>query len=430
MAHVFQTKDKSGKPHRKWRFQYTDWTGRRRTATGTTSRAETERIAFRIEDEHHQIRQGYKPPRDTAGKHRRRPFADVQDEYVAWGSSQGGRRGHPWGRGHVRMRRAHLAWWQEQLGLETLADLEGTLPRAERALRELASAGRSGKTLQNYCEALHALCAWCVERGYLLDNPLARLASFDTSPKSRRRAMTGGEIRRLLDSCAPKRRTAYEVALLTGLRAEELRHLTAADLDVKRGGLQLNAAWTKNRRPGFQPLPQAFLARLAQHARDKAPGDALLFVPSHAARDLDKDLSKANIPKWTPDGKLDFHALRTTFGTLAVESGANVKETQELERHSTPVLTMNRYVRTRPGRLEEVLEGIGRVVFGDGESRSSAQRKTTDAEEFDISDALPTTYETERMVEAAGIEPASQEPSTEASTHIVSLLCSRRTGSE
>jgi len=30
-----------------------------------------------------------------------------------------------------RMRRSHLQWWQERLGRETLADLNGILPRVE-----------------------------------------------------------------------------------------------------------------------------------------------------------------------------------------------------------------------------------------------------------------------------------------------------------
>ena len=39
----------------------------------------------------------------------------------------------------------------------------------------------------------------------------------------------------------------------------------------------------------------------------------------------------------------DFHALRHTFITRLVQSGASVKVAQELARHSTPVLTLGRY---------------------------------------------------------------------------------------
>ena len=42
---------------------------------------------------------------------------------------------------------------------------------------------------------------------------------------------------------------------------------------------------------------------------------------------------------------VDFHALRTTYITLVVKSGASVKEAQELARHSDPKLTMNVYTK-------------------------------------------------------------------------------------
>ena len=63
--------------------------------------------------------------------------------------------------------------------------------------------------------------------------------------------MTAEEIHRLLRACAPERRLLYEVALCSGLRAGELRALTVAHLDTVRGGVRLDAEWTKNRKPGF-----------------------------------------------------------------------------------------------------------------------------------------------------------------------------------
>ena len=46
------------------------------------------------------------------------------------------------------------------------------------------------------------------------------------------------------------------------------------------------------------------------------------------------------------DGRVvDFHALRATYITMLVKSGASVKEAQELARHSDPKLTMNVYTK-------------------------------------------------------------------------------------
>ncbi len=39
----------------------------------------------------------------------------------------------------------------------------------------------------------------------------------------------------------------------------------------------------------------------------------MLYVPSHAARELGKDLKAADIPKWTPEGK-EVHLGAETVG--------------------------------------------------------------------------------------------------------------------
>ena len=81
----------------------------------------------------------------------------------------------------------------------------------------------------------------------------------------------------------------------------------------------------------------------------KPPADPLLYVPSHPARELEEDLDAAEIPKWTDDGKVDFHACRVAYITLLFEGGADVKTVQTLARHCDPRITMNVYARFRRG---------------------------------------------------------------------------------
>ena len=172
----------------KFQGWFTDATGKRKFFAGTRSRVETLRIAERLEDEHRQIRLGYRPVPQSAAKHRNRAFGKVRKEYLSWGEAQGGRGGKPWGATHARNRRKHLGWWQDRLGLDTLVDLHGILPRVEGELRELQAQGRAGKTIANYAEALGAFCDWCVQRGYLSEDPLKALVPFDTTPRTHRRA--------------------------------------------------------------------------------------------------------------------------------------------------------------------------------------------------------------------------------------------------
>ena len=363
---------------------FIDYTGKRKYFTALT-RSEAKQEAKRLEAEHRLVRDGLRDAPSTASKHGKRPFVEFVDEYLEWGEAQGGRGGRPWGKTHARNRRAHLRWWQDQLGLELLSDMRSALPRVEKQLRSLQQRGRAGKTIANYSEALGALCDWCVQRGYLAEDPLKALAPFDTTPQTTRRAMTREEIGRLLKLCAPHRSLLLETAFLTGLRANELRSLSVADLDTDRCGLHLRAEWTKNRRAGFQPLPRALCNRLHAFAQSSAAADLysrhygrrdatasfpqtpLLYVPSHPARALDTDLKAAEIPKSDARGKLDFHACRLAYINLVIESGVTVKEAQELARHSTPELTMNVYGRVREDRLSQAVEWVS-------ESLSSVER--------------------------------------------------------
>ncbi|MBL7107606.1 MAG: tyrosine-type recombinase/integrase [Phycisphaerae bacterium] len=279
--------------------------------------------------------------------------------------------------------------WQETLEFEILSDLNGILPQVEVVLRELKERGNAGRTIRNIVDALTTFCNWCVVRGYLMENPLAKLGMIDTTPKTVRRALRPEEIRLLLEIVPEHRRLLYEVALLSGLRAGELAELTTDHLDLLQGGFLLEAKWTKNRKVGFQYLPSGVLKRLETFAESEVvsklyqqfyrnfiyPKNVLLYVPSHPAREMDKDLEAAGIPKVTTDGKVDFHACRTAYVTLAVEAGANMKELQTMARHSTPALTANIYARTRNERLSELAEKMAENIFSGEKCAKSVHHK-------------------------------------------------------
>ena len=184
----------------------------------------------------------------------------------------------------------------------------------------------AGKSLQNYADGLTSFCEWLVERRLLREDPLRGLAPFDTTPKSQRRAMTADEVQRFLNAIeesgsawARRRRLGYELALASGLRKGELQALKVMDIDQERCGVHLHAEWTKNRKAGFQPLPAFLVARLAENAKGKGPDDALVLVARESAVALRRDLKRAGIPSVTPEGKLDFHALRVAYTTFVLE---------------------------------------------------------------------------------------------------------------
>ena len=365
------------KPNKSGNFQalYFDHKGKRRTVTMPT-KSKALKVAKLKEAVAQEIKLGLRPAPSATDEHLVRPIEEVVKEYLSWGAAQGGRRGKAWSEVHTHNRKTQLEWWVKHLKLVYLAELIDVLPRAEKALRGLLKVGRAGKTVSNYAETLRAFCLWCRERRYLPDDPLRGLAAFDTAPRTHRRAMTKEEAQQLLNASPPHRRLLYEVAIYSGLRANELRNLAASDLDEVNSGVHLRAEWTKNRQDGFQPLPQSLVQSLVTFVKSGAalrlykrritrkksgnpyPAAPLLHVHSNTSRAIDDDLEAAGIAKWTSKGKLDFHAIRVAFVNFVLDSKANAKETQTLARHASPTLTMNRYGRVRNDRLAEVVESV------------------------------------------------------------------------
>ncbi len=122
------------------------------------------------------------------------------------------------------------------------------------------------------------------------------------------------------------------------------------------------------------------MARLTESVQGRDSKDRLLYVPSHPARELDKDLAAAGVSKRSPEGKLDFHALRVAYTNFVSESGATLKEAQTLARHTDPRIAANVYGRTRLDRLQKLAEDVGQAVSPDKECCTGVARKAVGAE--------------------------------------------------
>ena len=96
--------------------------------------------------------------------------------------------------------------------------------------------------------------------------------------------------------------------------------------------------------------------------RDNVPKDPLFFVPRNTARCLELDLMKADIEKVTQEGKVDFHALRTTFSTLLDEVGASEKTREFLLRHIPVTLASERYVKVRHQNPRKAVNKVAKLI--------------------------------------------------------------------
>jgi site-specific recombinase XerD len=266
-------------------------------------------------------------------------------------------------------------------GFEKIADLSATA--VETYLADRRRAGMSVQTSNHYLRAGKQFSRWLFRYGRTNENRLDHLKGGNVTLDRRhdRRDLSLEEINRLLDAaeCSAEefrgltgrdRFMLYATALGTGFRAAELASLTPASFKLTADAPEVRvlAGYSKNRKEATQPVAPDLAAALADYLAD-IPKDGRVWPGrwrEKASLMLRADLAAARLA-WlkeakTPDDQerrkessflaycdqetgrfVDFHALRHTFISLLVSSGVDVKKAQELARHSSIVLTYDRY---------------------------------------------------------------------------------------
>jgi len=452
VASVFKRKDRNGKPRRVWSYRYKNYLGIWISGAGWPDKKKTQSHADSVEAEHRAIAKGEKPVPERWVKGHKKPVAECVEEFLAHGKLKGGRKGRPWSPTHARMRESYLRFWIDKLGLKRMSDLDGILGLVDKALGELRAEGKSAGTCNHYLDGLASFCTWACKRRYIQRNALAEYQRLNNDEKIVERCPSPDEIERLLACRAPERRLLYLAALCTGLRASELAALERKHLNYGRGGLDLEARWTKNRERGFLPLPAWLLEQLGdavdenlagkQYAavnaarthrgakpRTDIPNQPLLYVASHPSRELSKDLKVSGIDKYTTEGRFTFKSFRVAYISYVVQSGASVKEAQALARHASPNLTLNIYARARDDQLSAVAHAVGEEIKALGQGRHLTDIQAPPKDTLALSPCPPRVpplvqpestkdatqvgdsgYALNTLVEAAGIEPASRYP--------------------
>lgn len=307
-------------------------------------------------------------------------------------------------RAAVAVRRAEV--------LERRAAAQGELDRLEAAgqprPRELRRAAKepcpprrealqiSRASLNHYRAAWKAFTRWAHKRGRLPADVLADLGrwtqrGFETF---HRRSLAAEELQSLFDAArrgpvrngvpGPDREMLYRVALGTGFRRGELASLRVVDLVLRpaaprRAHVVLAAGSSKNRKAVEQPLPGYLVGMLERWVAGRDPMAPLWPDFGMASAEmLQADLADAQIAVVDARGrKLDFHALRHTFGTLLARAGVSPQECQRLMRHSDPKLTMLLYTHIEEAELGSAVDrlpesSLQRLGVATARSRSAA----------------------------------------------------------
>jgi len=370
-------------------FYITYWArpGQRRTVKGCKDRAATEALARKLEADAMLRREGVidiKADQYAKAEARRLVVKDaegnVTDGHVADFHAMLLAKGNT--TKHAQMTLSRVVIIIEECKAERPSDLAASkIQAAIAALRDREYI--SLQTCNYYLRAMKHFSRWMWRDGRTRDDPLVHLSGFNSQLDRRhdRRALTDEELARLIKAAekgpkiramtGPERAMLYHLAVGTGFRANELRSLTpeSFDLEANTPTVTVQAAYSKHRRKDVQPIRRDLADLLRPWLTGKEAGRPVFAMPDKPIKLIRTDLDAAR-EAWIKEVRskeecqarrqsdflaycnsaerfVDFHALRHTYISRLVASGANIKVAQELARHSTPTLTLGRYAHVQ-----------------------------------------------------------------------------------
>ena len=282
-------------------------------------------------------------------------------------------------------RLASIAKWT-RLGNITRDSARLALAELQAGSRSPNRPNRGNQTRNHYLSHLRQFCIWCVEGQRLLSNPIEGLKPIDveTDKRHHRRCPADAEAALLLRhleedvipfrpakvrrGMSPKQRAlGYQVAMATGLRANELRSLTRESFDLisTPARLTCSAAYDKRRKTATITLPD-WLAEELRAWFESGGGCWSAFHHDKAGLTLQQDLAAIGIPYATPGPSgeplyFDMHALRHWYCTqVGLQPGMDLATLLRLTRHSTPELALKRYAHADQRRVDAAAARVPR----------------------------------------------------------------------
>ena len=181
--------------------------------------------------------------------------------------------------------------------------------------------------------------------------------------------------------CLSSNKTNYLgiiICLYTGIRLGELLALTWNDIDLKSGIMTISKTAYRIKQNGkpqvvidkpktknssrLIPLPKQLL-EILKRAKRISKSDFVLstrtggIVGTRAyQKTYERILKKLEIPY------KNFHSLRHTFATRAIEMGMDVKTLSEILGHKNPVITLQRYTHSMLSYKTEMMNKMGKML--------------------------------------------------------------------
>lgn len=185
------------------------------------------------------------------------------------------------------------------------------------------------------------------------------------------------------DYCIKSEKDYYTIGIIltlyTGLRIGELVSLTWDDIDFNNSVLNINKTESRIRIDGkwnnvvkepktiksnrIIPLGKEILSLLKKLKKKKYGkyvvtnniGDKVLIrTYQHFFKRLQEEVGITNV--------LNFHSLRHTFATRAIESGMDIKTLSEILGHSNTAITLNIYVHSMFETKKKAIQNLSKMM--------------------------------------------------------------------
>ena len=181
-------------------------------------------------------------------------------------------------------------------------------------------------------------------------------------------------------------RTAFLIAAVMGMRRSEIFGLKWADVDFDRAILHVRRSFVdgvvgppktdSSRRPLPIPPPALEAIKAWREKSSYAESDDWMFASDISfgkqplwpgtlwQRNVTPAIERAGITK----PKLGWHSLRRSYASLLLSSGASLRVSMELMRHSTAEMTLSTYAQTVGTEKRDAGEKVALLVLEGGKA--------------------------------------------------------------
>lgn len=261
-----------------------------------------------------------------------------------------------------------------------------TTPKVYAFADELKAHGRSPETVRRAMQSLGRVFKFAKGRGLVGHNPVADVKLQSTCRGKKRVSIPSkDELRAILHAASGRWRPLIVTALLTGLRASELRGLAWEHVDLTRKVLHIRQradAWKKLGPPktiaGQREVPLApIVVNTLKEWKLACPkGQHDLVFPTGAgnvedhpniiARGWNPLQRAAGVVTASGGPKYNFHALRHAAASMFIEQGMNPKRIQTVMGHSSIQVTYDVYghLFTDDDADQAAMQAIEARLFG------------------------------------------------------------------